>query len=346
MSTINKQSNKIVRSKRDEKEQGFFFVVGRGRSGTSLLQTILNQNSKIAIAPEAQFIMYLWKRYSQKKNWDQATKLKFLKDLWKEKRLHNWNLDADVLQEEILNIAPERSNFSTLCQQVYIQYGHAQDKEKGFICGDKNPHYALYIERLMTFYPNSKFIYLIRDPRSNIISYQNVDFDLQSLPALAQRWNLYNQAILKTSRKYPDKFHFVRFEDLLQNPEDVLSQICQFLGVAYDPAMLDFYKKEQEWKTSFRKNLSSPLDPSKINSWQKNLTLVEAGKVEAICGKLMEKFKYYPINNENRAHLSIRDFFSIRYATFFTFLEKIIYYFPIEYFEKFIDLYRRKTKTY
>ena len=346
MSMTNNQSNKASELNRDQKHQNLFFIVGRGRSGTSLLQTILNQNHQIAIAPEAQFIMYLWKRYSNKGSLDSSAKANFIKDLWKEKRLQNWNLDPDALEQLILNLAPAQSTFPELCKQVYILYAKSLNKEKGFICGDKNPHYALYIDRLMDFYPKAKFIYLVRDPRPNILSYQNVDFDLQSLPALAKRWNLYNKTVLKKAEKFPEKFLFVKFEDLLQHPVEELQKICQFLGVSYQPEMLEFYKKEQEWKTSFRKNLSTPLDPSKINSWQKKMKETDARKVETICAQLMTHFKYTKPTVRHRPKLSISDIVSIQYAVFITFLEKIIYYFPIEYFEKFIDLYRKRTKTY
>lgn len=343
---INNQSNKVTALNENQKNQDLFFIVGRGRSGTSLLQTILNQNHQIAIAPEAQFIMYLWKRYHNKGKLDISAKENFIKDLWKEKRLQNWNLDAEALETFILNLAPEKSTFPELCKQVYIQYAKSLNKKKGFICGDKNPHYALFINRLMVVYPKAKFIYLIRDPRPNILSYQNVDFDLQSLPALAKRWNLYNKAVLKQAEKFSEKFLCVKFEDLLQSPKEELQKICQFLGVSYHPEMLEFYKKEQEWKTSFRRNLSTPLDPSKIDSWRKKMTREDATKVETICAQLMDRFKYPKSKVKHRSKLGIRDYLSIQYAVLVTFLEKIIYYFPIEYFKRFIDLYRKQTKTY
>jgi len=64
-----------------------FFIVGRGRSGTTLLRLLLDTHPKISVAPEAQFIMNLYGKYAGVTEWDDDRILAFYNDLWLEKRL-------------------------------------------------------------------------------------------------------------------------------------------------------------------------------------------------------------------------------------------------------------------
>lgn len=118
------------------------FILGRGRSGTSLLQTILNAHSQISVAPEAQFIMFLRKKY-QNAHWNESTIASFSKDIWFEERLVNWHFSKDKLKEDLLTI--KEPNYAACCQQVYVSYTKSKNKDQVKVLGDKNPYYALYV---------------------------------------------------------------------------------------------------------------------------------------------------------------------------------------------------------
>ncbi len=321
----------------------FLFIVGRGRSGTSLLQTILNTHPQISVAPEAQFIMFLRRRY-QNAEWDNSKIKTFARDLWLEERLENWHLKPGNLEQQFLK-HNENTSFARLCKEVYYQYGLSKQKKDLKIVGDKNPHYALYLKHLITLYPNAKFVHIVRDPRDTVLSYKGVNFDANHTSTLAHRWNIYNKAILKYSRIMPEKFHFLRFEDLLTNSEDALIKLCKFLGVEYDSEMLNFYKKEQDWEAAFRKNLKNPLDPKKAFRWKRDMEEAKIQYASAIAGKMASKFGYEVPELKNAGLHRLFTIPHFLYAQWVTFLEKFIYKLPLGITAPAIAFYRKLTKT-
>jgi hypothetical protein len=312
------------------------FIVGRGRSGTSLLQTILNTHPEISVAPESQFIMFLRKRYQNVKWGDDRIK-KFAKDLWLEERMQNWHLDPVKLEKELLEI--ENPDFAKVCHHVYQNYAKTKNKQDIKIVGDKNPHYALYIGHLMKLYPDAKFIHMVRDPRDTILSYKEVNFDSDNTATLAHRWNIYNRAILNFKNKIGANYQLVTFEKLLQHPEETLTNICQFLNFEYYPEMLDFYKKEQDWEAEFRKNLKNPLDPSKAFRWKAKMTPKQVKASTRVTGELAKEFGYEVDEEYN----NLFKLFHLLYARWVTFLERFVYILPLWLIAPIISLYRKMT---
>ena len=125
--TPSKHQEKNTSQNRTPSSLGMFFVVGRGRSGTSLLQQIFNSHPQISFPPEAQFVVYLYRKYLNTK-WDRNKILNFYEDLFYETRLVNWNLDKKELKENLLN-CKENITFEALSKIVYAQYGRTHQKE-------------------------------------------------------------------------------------------------------------------------------------------------------------------------------------------------------------------------
>ncbi|MCB9748067.1 MAG: sulfotransferase [Candidatus Omnitrophica bacterium] len=320
-----------------------FFIVGRGRSGTSLLQTILNQHPHIAVAPEAQFVMLLYRKYRRRK-FDEKVILNFYQDLFLEARLKNWKIDKTLLKKELLAI--DKPDFSKLTHCVYAHYGHQRGKIKPLILGDKNPHYALFVKDLIQIFPKAKFIHLIRDARDNVLSYRNVSFDMKSTTALAYRWNFYHKEILKVSEQYNAQFTRLYFEQLIESPEKELRRICRFLGVGYNPGMLQFYQSV-EWDTPWRRNLYKPLDRNLPQNWRQKMSQEDIGAVECVCGKLLSKFSYsVSLSNVTPIKYYFIKIFGFFCAGIYTCLEKVIYYFPIRFVAWFLIGYRKLTGTW
>ena len=56
------------------------FIVGKGRSGTTLLSTILDSHPKVASATESRFLLILWQKYKRMKKWNAAKAEVFFED--------------------------------------------------------------------------------------------------------------------------------------------------------------------------------------------------------------------------------------------------------------------------
>lgn len=107
---------------------------------------------------------------------------------------------------------------------------------------DKTPAYALSLDFLAKLYPQAKFIVLTRHPIAVWSSYVDSFFDGDD--AVAHEHNplleRYVPAIARFLREQSVPFHRVRYENLVQEPEENARQICAFLGIEFEPDMVDY----------------------------------------------------------------------------------------------------------
>ena len=111
-----------------------FFILGRERSGTTMLRVNLNNHPKIHIPPESPFIMYLYKKYVNKKK---INLFEFINDLKQEPFLHIWNIDYENLLVILEKTSPPV--FSNYCKQILNQH-----QQENISLGDKNPTNSLF----------------------------------------------------------------------------------------------------------------------------------------------------------------------------------------------------------
>ena len=283
-----------------------FFILGRGRSGTTLLSRILSAHPNITVAPEGFFLLNLYTAYKNA-TWHNKTIEAFCRDVLLENRMKTWQLPVSLIRERLL-ANKEQLNYPMACRIVYAAY--AEKNEKQIIwTGDKNPHYALFPQKLLQIFPDAPVIYIYRDYRDNILSYRNVPFDLQDYAALAYRWNIYNRQLMKLRHSdHKETLYSQRFEDLLQNPEAEVSGICKFLNVSYYPEMLNFYQEEE---TNFYgagspwfSKLNNPLNPDEKEKW-KSLPESTLNLIDSICNETARELGYQPATY-NRLSISNR----------------------------------------
>lgn len=281
----------------------FVFIVGRGRSGTTLLQNILDANQHVLMPIESRLIIYLKQKYFTKTKWTRPDVLEFIDDIYLDKKFRKyWNIKKEVLQEKFLSIPLTKINFNLLCKLIYLNYESPYKKGEILLLGDKNPTYSLFASELLAVFPEAKFIHLIRDYRDNVLSNVNV-IKTESIPLAAHGWVAYNQEIEKVKKNNPTIFSTIKYEDLVAFPEENAKRICHFLGLAYNPEMLEFNKiieKKIESESfdstkemaDFHPNLTKPINTNHIKKWETAFTKKEVELIEFIAGDYGKKYGY------------------------------------------------------
>ncbi len=321
--------------------KNLFFITGRGRSGTWLLQSILDTHPDICVTPEALFIIHLYEKYANTKKWTTQRKTAFVSDLFTEKKLTDWWQSTPDLIHNLLEKYPPESQFSELCKAVYYEYAQRNDKQNTILLGDKNPEYSLYIRRLAQLYPKSKFIHLVRDPRANVLSYQNVDFDVSNTAALAHRWKKYNEQVLDGQQEMPDRILVIHYEDLLTDTQETLKQICAFLGVDFMPQLLEFYKHSKnifDWN----KKITEPIDPKKADAWMAKVQPEDEACIFKIAGKTAARFGYHSVLVPK---LTVKNRLGIFFSMLIFCLEKFLFKLPLKWRAAILHIYRHRTKV-
>jgi len=324
-----------------------FFIVGRIRSGTTLLTNVLNSHEDIFIPQESPFILYLFNRYHKVSVWDEDKVISFLKDLWKEYRLTQfWTLNEhkEKLLTFLTSLNFEEITFERLCKLVILFQARREGKYPKII-GDKNPSYTLYMPLLKHIFPRAKFVSLVRDPRSNILSCKRVTFDSNNTVILAVRWNACLDSITDFDT-YESECHLtVEYEQLLSEPEKWLTKICTHLELIFHENLLEFYKVDK-MKESWKYFKLQNFDKAKIDEWKTKLKSEDLELIQKICRKHIIRMNYEFSESTSPALFKLpKVYLNIVIGKSLNLFEKIIYFFPLEFKAWIIDQYRVATKT-
>ena len=283
----------------------FFFIIGRSRSGTTLIRTLFDAHPSVNISLECPFILSLHKQFGGTNNWDRKTLLDFYNSLQKQSFVNYYNFSEmnfnhSQLKEDIL-ACEGNCSFQTLIKLIYFHFVSDFDKTEIQILGDKNPSYSLQIEKLFNLFPDAKYIYVTRDYRDNIISVQKAGFGKrpQSVEQVAIKWRTAAKHTNKLMKQHPKKFLWVKYEDFVTNPSKNFKQMCSFLGIGYDASVFDFYKKKkqatfysEDIMDKYQKSLFNPIDASKVEGWKKTMPQKDVKAADLIIGKYAELSGY------------------------------------------------------
>lgn len=286
-----------------------FFILGRPRSGTTLLTTLFNAHPHVRIAPEFPVMLFLYQRFKNVKVWDEATIRSFvdaaLNDFrFNTRRVDNLKIDKEFIVGELLRYK-DTGSIQTFLKSINYYAFSVYKKEQTHWIGDKNPIYSISSNRLRNIFPDAKFICIIRDYRDNFISIRkladkDVAVEAPNLPLQVGRWRYFTRLFLTNARRYPDRYHVIRYEDLVTRQEEIFKDLCLFLGLDYDPSVFDFHTKKSEVETifantvweKFHENLLTPINTGRMNTWQDKLTEPEVRMADLIAGEYADKLGY------------------------------------------------------
>jgi hypothetical protein len=215
-------------------------------------------------------------------------------------------MDYTLLKEKIIQEKPE--NYAKLGELVYTFYGEQKGK-KAKVIADKNNYYINHFNDLNEIWPDAKYILVVRDGRDVACSYLNMETLVTNSPykpklstdikTIAKEWLTNNQNILNFSESLNNnQFMVIRYEDFVTDSALYLTKVCHFLGLNFEPEMLNYFiknAKEQDeplssldWK---KKTLEKP-DKENIGKYKMELEKESIVEFNAIATDLLQKFNY------------------------------------------------------
>ena len=102
---------------------------------------------------------------------------------------------------------------------------------------EKSPQYAQHLTGLAQLFPRARFVHVIRDGRDCAASFNR---RWRRTPELSlYRWKkVVREGRRQGAQLTGNRYMEVRYEDLTTNPDANLRQICTFLGVQFEAAVL------------------------------------------------------------------------------------------------------------
>jgi len=229
------------------------FIVGVGRSGTSLLQSMFAAHPRLEYMPETSFIRRYVVGNRLLKLFNAAGKAAVIQKLEEDVLFARTGLDVSSL----VGSALEQNG--DLDRNIYCQMVLATASQAGTSwVGDKDPRLIEFLPLLRNVLPDAQVVNIIRDPRDVLVSKKNAAW---SKHGHVWKHVFANRVQLKLGRSFGHKrfaqnYHELLYEELIASPRDVLNDLCEKIGLPFDEAMLSFgeaakklvAQSEESWK--------------------------------------------------------------------------------------------------
>jgi hypothetical protein len=211
------------------------FVLSSARSGSTLLRVLLNSHSRICAPHELHF-----------------------------RRIHVQLEDVNYARLAMKELGLDEESLEHLLWDRIMHRELQLSGKSVFV--EKTPGNGAIWERLIQAWPDARFIYLIRHPAAILASLERAYPDAS--PADLQRRVLRYAARVDAARAARPG-PVVRYESLTADPESVLRDLCEQLGLRFEPRMLQYGKARHgrfksgigDWSDKIRSGEVQPPDP-------------------------------------------------------------------------------------
>ena len=295
------------------------FIVGAGRSGTTLLRSLLSAHSRIAVTPETHFMKWTASQENLESGaprdfeayWDRYTSWIRFKDL---------GVDADHCRELI----EQQGNrtFRSVFRAVLTAYGEKIGKER---IGEKSPAHVHFLSRLLEWFPDARVLVMQRDPRAVVASQLRTPWvEMRQTPVslrkgifigkrlhevafYADDWATIYEKVVPAWQEDP-RILCVSYEVLVNDVENELRTVCEFLEEQYEPKMLDGRKNDtvpvpagtaeienelwRDWRSKHHAQTLRPVSADSVEKWKKELTGTAVAMIEGRCSEGMSAAGY------------------------------------------------------
>ena len=267
-SKVNKWSN----LKLSDKRQDPTFLVGFPRSGTTLLDTILDSHPMIEVLEEKNMVEKFINSLSELPSGG-------LDDLE--------NMQSDQLKK-IRDIY-----FNSLEQMV-------KNKDNSKLYIDKLPLNIIYVGEIFRIFPNAKFILSLRHPCDCVLSCFMQNFKLND--AMANFLNLDDTAYLYDSvmnlwTQYTSIFSInyyeIKYENVVENLELTVRSVLNFLELPWDNSVLEYLKtakKRDRIATPSYTQVIKPIYSHASGRWKRYIK--KNSNIYSILEPWIKKFNY------------------------------------------------------
>jgi hypothetical protein len=294
------------------------FVLGCGRSGTTLLYHMLLSSGNFAVyRTESNVINLLEPRFG---DLSVARNQRRLLDAWYETRLYTLSdLEKGPLEERVKT---ECRNGGDFLRIIMEQMASKQGVERW---ADTTPEHLLHLHRIKETIPDALVIHIIRDGRDVALSTDKQGY-IRRLPwdktpsvmVAGVYWEWMINKGRKDGRDLDADYTEVRFEELVERPKETLTRLSSFIDhdLDYDRIQKVGIGSVSAPNTSFKEGSSEAFNPA--GRWKKSYTPENLAMFEALVGQTLKELGY-ELGTTDRSLLERADLQRMRttYRTYF-----------------------------
>jgi len=282
----------------------YVFIVGCPRSGTTLLERIVNAHRDLAIVHESRWITRIYEE-RRRLTPDGRVTPKLVRRLSRERAAAPFGISG----ERMAGLVEEYSGrpMSDLVTRLFDDYAERHNKP---LSGDKSPGYVRYLHLLDQLWPRAKFVHIVRDGRDVFLSVADwgkgaaafATYGAEPALTAARWWEWYVRLGREAGADLgPERYHEIKYEDLVAHPERETAKLCDFLALPFDERMLRFHEGRTVDNPRFdAKKAWRPVTRG-LRSWRENMSPADVARFEAVAGDLLLETGY-PLSGEGAAH--------------------------------------------
>lgn len=237
-----------------------FIIFGSPRSGTTLLASSLDQSDDLVVPHETDFIIPMSFIVDRVK--DPAKGRPLIADMIVSTDGFPQSLGQYLSRTDIVQcIGAAAYTLPAMLEAIYARIAKVARRKEA---GDKSPNDLAYVRMLIKHgMPRSgiKVIHIVRDVRDVLLSLNEVQpQDWVEIRSYFPRLWSYSNLLLHDTYRHRDNYFFIRYEDLVNDPENTFRAMAKFLGVPYREKILDAAARSAKYEhMGHHRNLTQPI---------------------------------------------------------------------------------------
>jgi hypothetical protein len=258
------------------------FVVGHGRSGTSILTNLIRKYLHVAFGTESQFFIRYYRRLGRYGDLAAESSRRLLvEDLSRERffqrsRKYGVRLEVDRAVREA-----DPPTYAGVLTAIMSQSAECQQMDRW---GDKTPEYSRYLPVLRELFPSAQFIHIVRDGRDVALSSYQMHFGAKNAYVAARDWrSVLEKVAAFAATTHEGSFIELRYEDLLTQTRETMARLIRFL---------DIDDRDGQVSDTVGRLAAAELKVDNFNKWKTQLSQREQEMFAAIAGSWLNRYGY------------------------------------------------------
>ncbi len=260
------------------------FIGGAPRSGTTLVRELLDRHSSLACGVETAMLVPA-----------------FDLDRIAER--------CAVERRQLKRLAAGCANLVEFADRFFGELAAGRGKARWV---DKAPWNVRVVAQLLDWFPNGRFLHVVRDGRDVVCSLRHHPREAlrrgtvvpvrtsRPVAACAETW--VQETSLGIAHRGHPRYREIVYERLVTEPEAELRAVCEFLGEEFSPALLDPAGSSTEsWlpgRLLNARNAAQAVSPACVGRWRQELDRSERVAVARVAGELLAVLGYCLMTNQ------------------------------------------------
>jgi hypothetical protein len=297
------------------------FIAGPSRSGTTMLSKMLSRHSAMKIVPEVHFFDDLRPRLRAARiDGLSAAELDAAVDYFRALSHRTYGRRGDpergwLTRAALLERAEAGGGGVERLLEAFCQLQVERNHPEAAVWGEKTPRNAFHIDEILAAFPDARVIVMLRDPRACVASYRDwtyqsdggaLESDADYVAAVkadidrarlsyhiviaALLWRATANLALEAADRHGERVRVLRYEDVVADPAAALAPVCGWIGLDFEPGMLEVPLVNSSYAFSAQGGVSRL--PSE--RWRGKLTDHEVSVIQKLAARAMERAGYPP----------------------------------------------------